>query len=287
MLYPSFFLVNGYLILNKKEVTYTYTAKKILKILFLVVLWNLVYFLLKLVIKQQLENPIILVAESLIQEGFFWQFWFLGAMILTYLFAPLIHKVVNRFRYSYPLLLILTLLPCIIIVCFNYLSKSQLLNDQNFIQTFMIWKWLLYFILGGYLKHIIPWLNDKISFPTHGVLTAILFFGFPLYQLYAVNHINFNDYYGDLVAIANNTMIFTFFMRVNYKNKISRIVEILAPYSMGCYILHPIVLKFINRYISYSCIYLPFLIYPIVTLISFSSAYVLNRRKLTKYFVNL
>lgn len=99
-------------------------------------------------------------------------------MILTYLFAPLIHKVVNRFRYSYPLLLILTLLPCIIIVCFNYLSKSQLLNDQNFIQTFMIWKWLLYFILGGYLKHIIPWLNDKISFPTHGVLTAILFFGF-------------------------------------------------------------------------------------------------------------
>ena len=89
------------------------------------------------------------------------------------------------------------------------------------------------------------------------------------------------------MAIANNTMIFTFFMRVNYKNKISRIVEILAPYSMGCYILHPIVLKFINRYISYSCIYLPFLIYPIVTLISFSSAYVLNRRKLTKYFVNL
>lgn len=70
MLYPSF-LVNGYLILNKKEVTYTYTAKKILKILFLIVLWNLVYFLLKLVIKQQLENPIILVAESLIQEGFF------------------------------------------------------------------------------------------------------------------------------------------------------------------------------------------------------------------------
>ena len=108
---PIFFLVNGYLILNKKEVTYTYTAKKILKILFLIVLWNLVYFLLKLVIKQQLENPIILVAESLIQEGFFWQFWFLGAMILTYLFAPLIHKVVNRFRYSYPLLLILTLLP--------------------------------------------------------------------------------------------------------------------------------------------------------------------------------
>ena len=73
---PIFFLVNGYLILNKKEVTYTYTAKKILKILFLIVLWNLVYFLLKLVIKQQLENPIILVAESLIQEGFFWQFWF-------------------------------------------------------------------------------------------------------------------------------------------------------------------------------------------------------------------
>ena len=40
---PIFFLVNGYLILNKKEVTYTYTAKKILKILFLVVLWNLFF----------------------------------------------------------------------------------------------------------------------------------------------------------------------------------------------------------------------------------------------------
>ena len=282
---PVFFMVNGYLILNKKEVTYPYVLRKILSILLVVTLWNALLFLAKLVVKHHFENPVILVIKSLVQKGSIWQFWFLGAMILTYLAAPLLHKLVHRYQKAYGIVLGVLAAGCLALQAAHWVKGGRLI--EGYIQTFRIWTWLLYFVFGGYARTLMEHLPKKLPYKAHAVLTAMLFLGFPVYQIYASDYINYNLYYDDPVATAANVLLFTFLMRFGCGERLKSAVSFLAPLGMGCYIIHPFLLKALSHFVGYSNALLPFVIYPSVLAAAFGITWVLRRFKWTKYFVNL
>lgn len=68
---PLFFMVNGYLLLGKKEITYPYILQKVKWILITVSSWNIIVWLFK---RDFAFNPIKKIVGSLLQKGYFFQF---------------------------------------------------------------------------------------------------------------------------------------------------------------------------------------------------------------------
>lgn len=92
---PLFFMANAFFIINRSEISYKYICKKIIAILIPVFLWNALLFL-GYIMKGKETNYIYLAFGSLIQRGFFFQFWFLGALILLLLFAPILNGLLKK-----------------------------------------------------------------------------------------------------------------------------------------------------------------------------------------------
>ena len=70
---PLFFMLNGYFLLNKKKLPYSYVFNKIRGILTIVFVWNMLIWMIK---RDFNVNPLMKIIGSLIQEGYAYQFWF-------------------------------------------------------------------------------------------------------------------------------------------------------------------------------------------------------------------
>ena len=101
---PLFFMVNGYLLLGKREITYSYILQKVKWILITVSSWTFIVWLFK---RDFTENLIKKIVGSLIQKGYFFQFWFFGSLMLIYICLPILKKFLNSKRsYLYSLSLL-------------------------------------------------------------------------------------------------------------------------------------------------------------------------------------
>ncbi|HHK6266359.1 TPA: acyltransferase family protein, partial [Streptococcus pneumoniae] len=142
---PLFFMVNGYLLLGKREITYSYILQKIKWLLITVSSWTFIVWLFK---RDFTENLIKKIIGSLIQKGYFFQFWFFGALILIYLCLPILRQFLNSKRsYLYSLSLLMTI--GLIFELSNILLQMPI--QTYVIQTFRLWTWFFYYLLGGYI----------------------------------------------------------------------------------------------------------------------------------------
>ena len=113
---PLFFLSSGYFLLNRGEISLQYSARKILGILRIVVLWNLAFYALQLLWKAVHAEALSLsigdliqsVFQSLIQKGEMWHFWYLGALMLIYALLPFLSRLIAAKGYKGLLPLLLT-----------------------------------------------------------------------------------------------------------------------------------------------------------------------------------
>lgn len=100
-----------------------------------------------------------------IQKGFFGAFWYLGALMIIYILLlglTLLSK--NKIR---------ILMQSVLAICVSLYSISLFVGEsvqKYVIQTFRIWTWLFYFLLGGKISNITAWLSERISLKSHGAL---------------------------------------------------------------------------------------------------------------------
>ena len=146
---PLFFMVNGYFLLNKKELTYSYVFSKIAGILTVVSAWNILIWLVR---RDFNVNPLRKIIGSLVQKGYFYQFWFFGSLIIIYLTLPIIKKVLEK-DYSYSVVLLFLMVIGVVIEIINTFILHKPIQ-QYVPQTFRLWTWFFYYILGGYLGKI-------------------------------------------------------------------------------------------------------------------------------------
>ena len=142
---PLFFMVNGYLLLGKREITYSYILQKVKWILITVSSWTFIVWLFK---RDFTENLIKKIVGSLIQKGYFFQFWFFGTLILIYICLPILKKFLNSKRsylYSLSLLVVIGLIFELANIVFQMPAQTYV------IQTFRLWTWFFYYILGGFI----------------------------------------------------------------------------------------------------------------------------------------
>ena len=165
---PLFLLASGYLLAGKTA-TLKYCARKIwgiLRFTFIIcAAWNLILFLFgKVDFREAVVAFIRDFPGCLLQYGYFFHFWYFGAMIIIYALLPVLHSLIHSkyLKYAIAATFILSTAACVAdVYCF--------FEKEHVRQTLRLWYWLFYFLSGAFLnlhKDKIPsfnWLHAFIA----------------------------------------------------------------------------------------------------------------------------
>ena len=261
---PLFFMVNGYLLLGKKDITYSYILQKVRWILITVSSWTFIVWFFKLDVA---VNPVKKVLGSMVQRGYFSQFWFFGTLILIYLCLPILRKFLNSKR-SY--LYILSSLVTIGLVFELANMVFQMPLQSYVIQTFRLWTWFFYYILGGLVAQFDKDIIKKGFKRWMKVVAVLLLSISPVILFFLAKNIYHNlfaEYFYDIlfVKIVSLGFFLTVLTLPLNENK-SKWIVYLSNQTMGVFIIHIYVMKIWEKLIGFSFTG-AYLLFPIFTLV--------------------
>ena len=256
-------MVNGYLLLGKRNITYSYILEKVKWILITVSSWNTIVWLLK---RDFAVNPVKKIIGSMVQKGYFFQFWFFGALILIYLCLPILKNFLNSKR-SYLYILSLLISIGLIFELTNIIIQTPL--QSYVIQTFRLWTWFFYYILGGLIaqfdKEFI-----KNGFKRWMKIVAVLLLLITPVILYflakTIYHNLFAEYFYDILFVKIVSLgVFLTILTLSLKESKYKWIVSLSNQTMGVFIVHTYVMKVLEKLLGFSYTG-AYLLFPIFTL---------------------
>ena len=247
---PLFFMVNGYLLLGKREITYPYILQKVKWILITVSSWNMIVWLFK---RDFAVNPIKKIVGSLLQKGYFFQFWFFGALILIYLCLPVLKTVINSKRKYVYVLSLLVAIGFIVEVANIFL---QMPIQTHVMQTFRLWTWFFYYLLGGYIAQFNVD-NLKYRFKNWMKIVSILLALIsPIILFFLAKntyHNLFAEYFYDILFVKFTSLgIFLMVLTLSLNENGSKWIVSLSNQTMGVFVIHTYVMKIWEKLIAFS-----------------------------------
>ena len=293
-----FFMSSGYFLLNRGALNYKYAGHKCVRIIKIVFLWNCILYVIKLgkalaLDKMLSMNLFAFVKEflkSFVQKGTMWQFWYLGALLIIYMLLPFLSKLNQQSRR-------VVLLTCgIISIAFQIVSFSYGKPMQKYvIQTFRIWTWLFYFLLGAEMKTLKGWISNHISVVFHFLLCmeiTILIIVFENYVgckkiLEMTGALHAEYFYDSLYEMLWIGLVFSFLLRINFSGSVSKYITGLASLTMGIYIIHPMILKITVKIIGNTSIFRSTAYWIVTTLCAAVITWVIKRLPFGKYLIKI
>ena len=247
---PLFFMVNGYLLLGKREITSHYILQKVKWILITVSSWNIIVWLFK---RDFTVNPIKKIVGSLIQKGYFFQFWFFGALILIYLCLPILSKFLNsKRRYLYILALLIVI--GFIVELANIFFQRPI--QTHVMQTFRLWTWFFYYILGGYIAQFNV---DNLKYRFKNwmkIVSMLLVLISPIILFFLAKntyHNLFAEYFYDILFVKFTSLgIFLMVLTLSLNENGSKWIVSLSNQTMGVFVIHTYVMKIWEKLIAFS-----------------------------------
>ncbi|MDE7387493.1 MAG: acyltransferase family protein [Muribaculaceae bacterium] len=240
---PLFFMVSGYLLLGRESAGFSYSFRKILKIVRFVFIFVAAYWLLYAAYHRDFTSLRFFVytfVGAFIQRGYFAIFWYFGAMCILYMLHPLLNHIYIKERGRFYALVGLLLLLQSTVFILNLVD----LGEQSVYQPFRLWNWITYFLLGGLLKRV-----DLFSTPILATVVASLLILNPFYQQWLIPYIDsgFCEYFycSPFIVI----WVSAIFLLVN-KIKIthSGVIAALSRLFLPVYVIHPSVIRYLPCY---------------------------------------
>ena len=260
---PLFFMVNGYLLLGKRSITYSYILQKVKWILITVSSWTFIVWLFK---RDFTVNPIKKIIGSLLQKGDFSQFWFFGALILIYLCLPILRKFLNSKR-SYLYILSFFVATGLIFELVNIILQMPL--QSYVIQTFRLWTWFFYYILGGLIAQFDKEFIKKGFKRWMKIVAVLLMLISPLILFFlakTIYHNLFAEYFYDILFVKIVSLgIFLTVLTLSLEENKSKWIVTLSNQTMGVFIVHTYVIKVLEKLLGFSYTG-AYLLFPILTL---------------------
>lgn len=259
---PLFFMVSGYLMLNKGR-DYLYLLKKCVNIIWFVLI---VTFLLDILILRtdfSLKEWGLDFVTSFLQRRRFFVFWYFGTIILLYLAVPLFDNLRNRSIKKY------------IILCFVFLLLGSIFQDMNITNNFetiipqplRFWYWSFYFMIGGLVRELLN-KNDKLlcvndvnlrhNYSNLGgkLLIISLYALYVLYYLWAKKYVGqygIEYLFGSLPCQILSISLFIIIIK-NVQIKDNKIISFFSNLFLPVYSLHMFVISktaFISNYCNF------------------------------------
>lgn len=244
---PLFFMVNGYLLLSRVQAGYRYAFRKIAHILKIVLAWNFLIAIPVLIFRQKIINPFRMALDSLLQKGYLWHFWFFGALIIIYLFLPMLHWLLYEKRRFHRASCLALMCVCL---CMSTLSMIKGYPLGMFVpQPLRLWTWLFYFLSGGLIAFDNQTIR-RLPLRIHGMLLLL----FTLYSnfaekkvgLYLIHSRLAEYFYDNLFSIVWYLLLFTFLLRLPVRASCRIHISRFSSLTMGIFIIHPILLFVLN-----------------------------------------
>ena len=200
------------------------------------------------------------VVRSIIQKGALWEtmwhFWYLAALMILYLLLPLLYRLYvgdqspdDRFSSLFRLwagLALVGILAQLISYCIGQPFQ------KFFCQTFRLWTWLQYLVLGGLAPRLRTRAEKRLPLPLHGLCLFLMTVYVMVYQNIVGRGLLHNLYaeyfYDDAFTVFWVLLLYTFLLRVPIPRLLHRILEIMSPLTLGIYIVHPLFLKAVRTY---------------------------------------
>ena len=258
---PLFFMASGYILLQRDNIEWNYALRKWKTILHVVLLWGalggMAVFLHGIVVHKSLYAIVYGVLKmllgGLLQKGFFWQFWFFGALLIVYAVSLFISRMKTQSRIA--LWAICFLIGEIMQISSMYVGASV---QSYIIQTLRVWSWMQYFLLGGFIPMLLGYVKH-VSLNKHVMALLIWIACLLCYQFYvgtfilnpAAGKVQFAEYFYDsFFDVIWLVLLFSFVMRLNLGEKSKCVIGFFNPLLMGIYIIHPFVLRLFNHFVT-------------------------------------
>ena len=285
---PLFFMVNGYLLLSREHAGYPYVLHKIARILKIVLSWNFLIAIPVLLFRQKMINPLRLAYDSLLQRGYLWHFWFLGSLIIIYLFLPPLHRLFFEKAHYHRLTCLAFMSVCL---CMSTLSMIKGYPLGMFVpQPLRLWTWMFYFLSGGLFASQIQKIQ-QISFRIHGVVlllfTLINNVAEKRVGLYLIHSRLAEHFYDNLSSIIWYCLLFTFLIRLPLKASQGVWVSRFSQFTMGIFIIHPILLFVMNALFIPSKTITVLLCWAGLTLVSLLVSYIISKIPVARELIKL
>lgn len=223
---PMFFLINGYLIFLHDQISLKYILKKIIKYIKIIFLWSLFFFLIN---KNKYQDSLLLsIYKNLKQEGDMPVLWFLGTLIIIYLFCiKPIEKVYKK--------KIAIVIGIIIFAFMWYIRKNNLVNIPQFL---WIHVYMPYFYIGAlmvkYKQHV-----EKVGKNIVYISIAYSFFVVAImsYRKYYNIAISPIDYFDNIIYVLWILLIFISIMNIQIKKLwICKNIDFIEKNLLGIYL---------------------------------------------------
>lgn len=267
---PLFFMVSGFLMWNR-NVDYKYALKKIFGIVRFVAIICLMYYIIFILPKGfDYIDFLKLFFGSFVQRSYMPVFWYFGAMCLIYALLPAIYRFGLR-NNNLPIYSFLILM-CIVFVTF-ILNITIKFEKSYILQTFRIWNWLFYFMIGCFFKSIYTERGTFFSMETRKhcffalpivIIAYIIFVKITKTYLLGIEY-----YFGSTLCWIYATLVFILCLTLKIQD--NKFITMMSKCFLPVYAIHEIVIRHIvNKlhFVDYFGEYYPIFDYILVVSIS-------------------
>ncbi len=286
---PLFVMISGALMLSEnynadfKKLYFGKIGRLVVLYFFWMMFYNTVNFIVGKV-PFSLENvKQEIVLKALLGQGMY-HLWFLPMMAALYLVTPFIRGFTrerNKCLWFLGLYFLLgILIPTALLFDFPYRTIVWSLYDQ--IDNYMFFSYLGYFVLGHVIHEFLPGLKRGGLLALGAVGLVSLGIEIHVCNVYSVRE-------GRLSTILNNPLLLTAFLSTavlfilgkHLHIRGNRLLEKLSGYTLGIYLLHPLVLAF-GRRLGWNTLFAPpWISIPLsvilMTAVTFVPVYLLSR----------
>ena len=271
---PLFFAVNGILLLSKPR-TYDYFFPKMLKLLFLILFWGILSNLFSALLYSDEYSVKKCIADLFyLRKGYCNHLWFMCTLFILYTIYPLLSVVTRESK----TLIIFGIAVC----CLTLYGISSFFSNINPLKG-----WHSYALAYALCACIILKIDlKKIVSPLLIFLVSmgggIIFNHYTYGDSIAYTDIIFMGYKSPFIFVGTLSLIK--FISI-LKLKPSKLIEFISLNSLGIYLIHIFMTKFIQaqQYASSMRFLLPFGILGVSCLV----CYILNKNKCTRILISL
>ena len=238
---PIFFMISGALLLDRKFDFKKY-KKRILKILLLIVAWDILYLIWEYLFLGVTYDKLY----KLFTEPYRAHLWFLYVIIILYALQPLLKYILDRINNT---------CKTILFILWLLLSTVSMYN-LSVANIFTIFSNIGFFVIGKYLYDYLQNSKNNKKYTFIMIILLLVSFAESVYLNYTAS-VKFNMFYNLFFAYRTPFIILATFIIFKlvyiycHDKKPNELIMLGSELSLGVYLIHGMFLDVTTKYVDY------------------------------------